>query len=77
MMKSTKTRTEFDSIGKIEVSSANYWGAQTQRSLQNFKIGEERMPRAVVRALGVVKLAAARVNVRQGNLPKNVSKAIP
>ena len=76
MINSTKTRTEFDSIGKIKVSSVNYWGAQTQRSLQNFKIGDELMPRSVVRALGVVKLAAARVNVRQGILPKNISKAV-
>ena len=55
----TKTRTETDTFGPIEVPADRYWGAQTQRSLQNFKIGGERMPAPVVHALGVVKRAAA------------------
>ena len=76
MSQKMKTRTESDSIGKIKVPAASYWGAQTQRSLQNFKIGGERMPEPLVRALGIVKLAAARVNLRQGDLPKNISKAL-
>ena len=59
-------RVETDTFGPIEVEAHRYWGAQTQRSLQNFKIGGERMPPALVRALGIVKLAAARVNVRLG-----------
>ncbi|MBT6828090.1 MAG: class II fumarate hydratase, partial [Rhodospirillaceae bacterium] len=62
MAKGKQTRTESDSIGKIKVPAGCYWGAQTQRSLQNFKIGGERMPAPLVRALGIVKLAAARVN---------------
>ncbi|MDP6588434.1 MAG: class II fumarate hydratase [Alphaproteobacteria bacterium] len=76
MSKTAKTRTESDSIGKIKVPTANYWGAQTQRSLHNFKIGGERLPDALVRALGIVKLAAARVNGRQGELPKGISRAL-
>ncbi len=74
--KAMKMRTESDSIGKIKVPAEMYWGAQTQRSLQNFKIGVERMPAPLVRALGIVKLAAARVNAREGNLPKGINKAL-
>src|SRR5688500_19543407 len=62
------TRTETDSFGPIEVPADRYWGAQTQRSLQNFRIGGERLPAPLVRALGIVKLAAARVNLRLGEL---------
>jgi len=58
----TATRTETDSFGPLEVPSDKYWGAQTQRSLQNFKIGGETMPKPLVRALGVVKRAAALAN---------------
>ena len=76
MNKAAKTRTESDSIGNINVSESSYWGAQTQRSLENFKIGGERMPDPLVRALGIVKLAAARVNECQGNLTKGISKAL-
>jgi fumarate hydratase class II len=54
----TKTRTETDTFGPIEVPADRYWGAQTQRSLENFKIGGELMPRPVVHALGVVKRAS-------------------
>jgi fumarate hydratase, class II len=57
------TRTESDSMGKIEVAADRYWGAQTQRSLQNFKIGGDRFSRPTIRALGIVKKAAALVNV--------------
>jgi len=60
--KSAATRTETDSFGPIEVPADRYWGAQTQRSLQNFKIGGERMPKPIVRGLGLVKMAAAHVN---------------
>ena len=76
MVKAMKMRTESDSIGKIKVPAEMYWGAQTQRSLQNFKIGSERVPEPLVRALGIVKLAAAKVNTRQGNLPKDINKAL-
>ncbi len=63
-----KTRTESDSMGTIEVPSDKLWGAQTQRSLENFRIGGERFTRAVIRALGVVKKCAARANVELGEL---------
>ncbi|MDB1135192.1 class II fumarate hydratase [Candidatus Anaplasma sp. TIGMIC] len=69
-------RVESDSMGNIEVSSDRYWGAQTQRSLLNFEIGEEKMPLPLVRALGVVKLAAARVNMNNGSIDKSVGEAI-
>src|ERR1700689_131952 len=74
--RSPTTRTETDSFGPIEVPADRYWGAQTQRSLLNFKIGSEREPRQVVRALGVVKRAAARVNMGLGKLDNNIGEAI-
>jgi fumarate hydratase class II len=72
----TETRTESDSFGPIEVPMDAYWGAQTQRSIQNFPIGGERMPVPLVRALGVIKQAAARVNLRLGILPAELAPAI-
>ena len=57
-----RTRTETDTFGPIEVPADRYWGAQTQRSIENFRIGTERMPRPLIRALGIVKRAAAEVN---------------
>ena len=63
------TRMETDSMGEIAVEKDRYWGAQTQRSLQNFKIGTERMPIEVIRALAIVKQAAAQVNTDLGLLP--------
>jgi fumarate hydratase class II len=59
---SKSTRVETDSFGPIEVPSDRYWGAQTERSRQNFRIGHDRMPIAIIRALGIVKLAAAQAN---------------
>lgn len=70
------TRTETDSMGAIEVPAERYWGAQTQRSLQNFPIGDERMPLAVVHALALIKGAAAGVNVELGLLPEELGRAI-
>lgn len=70
------TRTETDSMGAIDVPSDRLWGAQTQRSLQNFPIGDQRMPRAVVHALALVKLAAARCNHRAGALDEARRDAI-
>ena len=70
------TRIESDSMGNIEVPASRYWGAQTQRSLGNFKIGDEKMPLQLVRALGVVKLAAARVNKALGHITEQVGSAI-
>ncbi|GAX57916.1 MULTISPECIES: class II fumarate hydratase [Streptomyces] len=64
------TRTETDSLGAVEVPADRYWGAQTQRSLIHFSIGEDRMPKAVYHAYGHVKKAAARVNGRAGRLPR-------
>jgi fumarate hydratase class II len=72
----SKTRTETDSFGPLEVPADKYWGAQTQRSLGNFKIGGETMPLPLVRALGIVKLCAARTNLATGNIDKNIGNAI-
>src|SRR5689334_9274311 len=63
------TRTETDSMGPIDVPDARYWGAQTQRSLENFRIGDERMPRELIRALALIKKASAQVNRELGLLP--------
>ena len=70
------TRTESDSFGPIDVPADRYWGAQTQRSIQNFRIGGERMPQAVVRGLGVIKKAAAQANRDLGNLEDDIADAI-
>ena len=70
------TRTETDSFGPLEVPADKYWGAQTQRSIMNFPIGWEKQPVAVVRALGVIKRAAAEANMDLGNLDKKTGKAI-
>src|SRR5205809_5176292 len=63
------TRRETDSMGGIEVPADKYWGAQTQRSLIHFSIGDDKMPKAVYHAYGYVKKAAAIVNGRAGRLP--------
>ena len=72
----TATRTESDTFGPIEVPAHRYWGAQTQRSIQNFKIGTDRMPAPLVHALGLVKQAAALVNKDLGGLDPKVADAI-
>ncbi|MDN2568379.1 class II fumarate hydratase [Aquibium sp. A9E412] len=72
----TETRTETDTFGPIEVAADRYWGAQTQRSLGNFRIGEERMPAPLVHALGLVKQAAARANMALGRLEPEIGEAI-
>jgi fumarate hydratase class II len=72
----TKTRTETDSFGPLKVPADKYWGAQTQRSIMNFPIGWEKQPVAIVRALGVIKRAAAETNMEQGKLNKKLGKAI-
>jgi fumarate hydratase, class II len=66
----TGTRKEFDSLGNVEVPADHYWGAQTQRSLEHFNIGNDRMPKEVYHAYGYVKKAAAIVNTRAGRLPQ-------
>jgi fumarate hydratase class II len=75
-MTNASTRTETDSFGPIEVPADRYWGAQTQRSLQNFRIGTERMPIPLVRALGLIKQAAALTNKELGNLDEGIADAI-
>ena len=72
----TATRTETDSFGPLEVPSDKYWGAQTQRSLQNFKIGGETMPKPLIRALGIIKRSAALANKEQGSLDPKLADAI-
>ena len=57
-------RTEHDSMGEVAVPKNKYWGAQTQRSLENFKIGTEKIPTEIIHAFGIIKLAAARANHR-------------
>jgi fumarate hydratase, class II len=64
-------RTETDSMGEIKVRADRYWGAQTERSLFHFKIGGERMPRELIRAMGILKKASAQVNMELGSLPKD------
>ena len=71
-----KTRTETDTMGALEVPADRYWGAQTQRSLQNFRIGGERMPAPVIRALGIQKKAAALANMALKELEPRIGKAI-
>jgi fumarate hydratase, class II len=66
----TGRRREFDSLGDVEVPANRYWGAQTQRSLEHFNIGNDRMPKEVYRAYGYVKKAAALVNTRAGRMPE-------
>ncbi|EJN03160.1 class II fumarate hydratase [Phyllobacterium sp. YR531] len=72
----TSTRTETDTFGPIEVAADKYWGAQTERSLHNFRIGGERMPIPLVRALGIVKRAAAETNMALGKLDEVTGRAI-
>ena len=71
-----KTRTETDTFGPIEVAADRYWGAQAQRSLGNFKIGWEKQPAPIVRALGIVKRAAAEANLELGKLDSKLAKNI-
>ncbi|KQV27677.1 fumarate hydratase [Rhizobium sp. Root1203] len=72
----TSTRTETDTFGPIEVADDKYWGAQAQRSLGNFKIGWEKQPLSIVRALGIVKQAAARANMALGQLSPELGHPI-
>ena len=69
-------RFESDSFGEVQIPAGKYWGAQTQRALQNFPIGCERMPRPIIRALGIVKWAAAKSNQELGNLDATIARAI-
>ncbi|MEO1694455.1 MAG: lyase family protein, partial [Pseudomonadota bacterium] len=75
-MSTTPTRTESDTFGPIDVVADRYWGAQAQRSLGNFKIGWERQPQPIIRALGIVKRAAAETNMALGKLDEKLGAAI-
>ena len=70
------TRQETDTMGAIAVPDDRYWGAQTQRSLQNFRIGGERMPLPLIHALGLIKRAAAEVNRELGSLDDQLAETI-
>jgi len=70
------TRTETDSFGPLDVPADKYWGAQTQRSVGNFRIGWERQPVAIIRALGVIKKACAEVNMATGAIDTKLGQAI-
>src|SRR3979409_59583 len=74
--RSNATRTETDSFGPIDVPADRYWGAQTERSRQNFRIGHDRMPMPIIRALAIVKLAAAETNRELGLLDQRRAGAI-
>jgi fumarate hydratase class II len=74
--RSDSTRSETDSFGPIEVSADRYWGAQTERSRRNFRIGQDRMPMPIVHALGIVKLAAAETNRELALLDQRRARAI-
>ncbi len=73
---SASTRTETDTFGPIEVPANRYWGAQTQRSLGNFKIGGERMPLPLIRALGIIKKCAAKTNAALGQMESPIADVI-
>ncbi|RVB19088.1 class II fumarate hydratase, partial [Mesorhizobium sp. M7A.F.Ca.CA.001.07.2.1] len=75
-MTAANTRTETDTFGPIEVAADRYWGAQAQRSLGNFKIGWEKQPASIVRALGIVKRAAAEANMELKRLDLSIGKTI-
>src|SRR5690242_8519300 len=76
MPQSKATRVERDSMGAIEVPADRYWGAQTERSLENFPIGTERMPLTLIHAFGLQKKASALANMSLGDLPEQLGKAI-
>ena len=71
-----KKRTEFDTLGSKKIEKYNFWGAQTQRSLENFKISNEKMPHEIIRAFGLQKKAAAQANMHLNVLNKKIGKAI-
>src|SRR5260370_4979456 len=75
-MSSLESRKEKDSFGEIDVAADRYWGAQTQRSLENFRIGGERIPLPVIHALAHVKKISALVNVELGVLPADLGRSI-
>ena len=75
-MSKNNVRIETDTFGKLEVPADKYWGAQTQRSLHNFAISFETMPRAMIMALAIIKESAAKVNMEMGIMPADIGNAI-
>ncbi|MBU1287399.1 MAG: class II fumarate hydratase, partial [Alphaproteobacteria bacterium] len=75
-MANNPTRTETDTMGPVEVASDRYWGAQAERSLGNFKIGWEKQPEPIIRALGIVKKAAVQANMDLGKMDPELGKVI-
>ncbi len=75
-MENIEYRLERDSIGEIKVPKNAYWGAQTQRSLQNFKIGTEKMPKELIHAYAILKKCVAEVNYKVGVLPQEKKNLI-
>ena len=75
-MPNTKTRQESDSMGAIEVPHDRYWGAQTQRSLRYFAIGQDIMPQEVTRGMAILKKAAAKANAELALLPQDIANTI-
>src|SRR3989441_11556703 len=73
---STDFRTESDSMGKMQVPAAAYYGAQTARAIENFPISDLRFPRAFIRALGLIKKHAAATNAALGLLPRDIAESI-
>ncbi len=73
---SQKTRQEQDSLGKIKVANSNLWGAQTQRSLKNFRIGNDIMPIEIIHALAIIKMSCAKANLKQKLLSPKIARAI-
>src|SRR6202521_1264342 len=76
MAQASETRIERDSMGEVDVPAERYWGAQTQRSLENFRIGGERMPPPLIRALAIEKKAAALTNMALGDLDAKLGRAV-
>ena len=76
MSEANSTRTETDTFGPVQVDDTRYWGAQAQRSLGNFKIGWEKQPQPIIRALGIVKRAAAEANIDLGKLDAQLGATI-
>ena len=73
---SDDVRVETDSMGAVDVPADHYWGAQTARSLHHFPIGDDRMPTPLIRAFGILKEAAARVNADLGKMPEDKAELI-
>ncbi|NEL43096.1 MAG: aspartate ammonia-lyase, partial [Xanthomonas perforans] len=73
---SERFRTEHDSMGQLQVPADALWGAQTQRAVQNFPVSGQPMPRGFIRALGLIKAAAAGVNAELGLLPKSIGTTV-